>query len=281
MIKIKNLWFRYRDSDWIFKDFNLYIDSPNRVVFILGPNGVGKTTLLKLIAGLLKPTKGYIEVLGFKPHRMNRQCVARSIGIAFQEPQLQLFLDTVEDELSITCRVLGISEDECRDRVDYLLNIFNLDNLRKRHPHTLSYGEKRLLSIAIALMSKPKILLLDEPTAGLDGKYFEIFKNVLRELYRDRVLIVIATHDMDLLFELQLPMDIYVLSRKSLYRYSEKELLGFIENKEIAALSQWTELIKALNTRLSLFNLNSLELKSAYSSLDEFIVKSIEVLCSK
>ncbi len=146
----------------------------------MGPNGAGKTTLLRTLAGLRKPDRGSRLGQGLAP--------GSGIGFVFQNPGYQLFMDSVRSEVDI-----GSPNPE---RTGEILALFGLEELKERHPHSLSEGQKRLLSIAAAVAPGPRLLCLDEPTVGQDGESLKKMLSALeRALDPDRTALVAATHD--------------------------------------------------------------------------------------
>ena len=136
-------------------------------VIILGPNGSGKTTLVNHIIGLLTPVKGRVRVFGFDPYK-NMKKIQDKIGVVLQRVEDQLVGPTVEDDISFTPINLGFDEKWVRKRVSTLLKMFGIQKLRKRVVYHLSGGEKKKVAIAGALAHEPRLLVLDEPFAGID-----------------------------------------------------------------------------------------------------------------
>ncbi|MEM4406122.1 MAG: ABC transporter ATP-binding protein [Candidatus Methanomethylicaceae archaeon] len=166
---------------------------------ILGPNGAGKSTLILLMAGLLKPDNGWVKVLGKETRSKEFEEVRSSIGVVFQDPDDQLFNNTVFDDVAYGPRSLGMDECEVEKFVDETLKLMGIPHLADRPPHRLSYGEKKKVAIATALVLKPKILLLDEPTANLDPRSKNGLLALLKDLNRGGTTIVLTTHDVEIL----------------------------------------------------------------------------------
>lgn len=174
----------------ILKDVNFDIYSGKRLL-LLGENGCGKTTLLRLIARLCKPTKGRIEQTldnRFGTRRAGRKWF-KSVGIVYQNPNYQLFMPTVEREIAFN----AVSKDYAEE----MIKLFGLEHLRKRHPQSLSEGQKRRVSIAAVAAGNPKVLLLDEPTVGQDYKGLCELVKILDELHdMSGNTMITITHDM-------------------------------------------------------------------------------------
>jgi cobalt/nickel transport system ATP-binding protein len=177
--------------------FDLY---PAERVALTGPNGGGKTTLLHLIVGLLQPRSGEVIVFD-QPRRSERdfRAVRRRVGLVFQNADDQLFCPSVLDDVMFGPLNLGLPPREARDRAHETLNALGLGGFGDRLIHRLSGGEKRLIALATVLAMRPDVLLLDEPTAGLDDRSRARLIEVLRSLPH---AMLIATHDRGLLNEL-------------------------------------------------------------------------------
>lgn len=160
IIETQDLTFSYNSNNKILENVNLKIKKGD-IVGLVGDNGSGKTTLFKLLSGILKTTSGDITIDGIKNPSLSE--LVGKVSFVFQNPDEQLFTNTVFDEINFGLRNLKLSYEP-----DRILEIFNLDRYKERHPHTLSRGERKSLAIASAFSIKPKILFLDELTTGLN-----------------------------------------------------------------------------------------------------------------
>ncbi|MEU4564848.1 ABC transporter ATP-binding protein [Actinoplanes sp. NPDC023936] len=167
------------------------------VLAVTGPNGAGKSTLALLLGGLLAPTSGRIEAFGDKrpPHRWRAATLTQRIGSVFQNPEHQFVTGRVADELALGPRRVGKSSAEVRDIVGELLRRLRLEKLAEANPYTLSGGEARRLSVATALATAPRLLVLDEPTFGQDRRTWQELVSLLAELRDAGHGIVAVTHD--------------------------------------------------------------------------------------
>ncbi|WP_292794635.1 ABC transporter ATP-binding protein, partial [Microbacterium sp. UBA6633] len=167
-------------------------------------NGAGKSTLALTLAGLLPPAGGAVIAApslaqGANPSPIrwaSRELLTR-IGMVFQEPEHQLLAQTVRDELAVGPRALGVPDDEVSARVDELLTRLRLAHLGAANPYTLSGGEKRRLTVAAAIATRPRVLILDEPTFGQDARTWAELVAMLATLRDEGSAIVTITHDLD------------------------------------------------------------------------------------
>lgn len=171
---------------------------------ITGPNGAGKSTLGLTLAGLLPPAGGAVTAsaalagdLGAAPIGWASRDLLTRIGMVFQEPEHQLLATTVQDELAVGPRALGMPDDEIAARSDELLHRLRLDHLALANPYTLSGGEKRRLTVASALATRPRVIVLDEPTFGQDARTWAELVAMLAALRDEGTAIVTITHDLD------------------------------------------------------------------------------------
>ena len=170
-------------------------------VALMGQNGSGKTTLAKLMNGLLKPTSGRVLLKGRDTREMTAAECARVVGYVFQNPEHQIFAPTLYDEVAFGPRNLGIPEDEVRRRVEEALEIMDLKKPMDSLPHLFSVGEKHRVAIASVLAMNPEVIILDEPTTGIDyGRSLQIMR-ALKKLKEKGETIVLITHDMYLAAE--------------------------------------------------------------------------------
>ena len=200
IIEIRDLCFGYEKDSLDLENINMDIKKGS-VTTILGGNGAGKSTLFLNLNGVLKPLSGQVkvdgEVLTYDKKSLNQ--MRRNVGIVFQDPDDQLFSADVYRDISFGAVNLGLPKEEVIKRVNAAMEKTNISHLKDRPAHALSYGQKKRVAIAGVLVMEPKVIILDEPTAGLDPKGVEEITDLLQRLSRDKgITIVIATHDMDL-----------------------------------------------------------------------------------
>jgi cobalt/nickel transport system ATP-binding protein len=196
VIKLDNVCFSYSDGRRILDRVFFELHEGERVGLI-GPNGSGKTTLFHIVMGLLRPSTGSIEIFGReRREEKDFQPVRRRIGLLFQDADDQLFSPTVLEDVAFGPLNQGKTVKEARRIAFETLSALGLDNFENRITHKLSGGEKRLVSLATVLAMKPEILLLDEPTTGLDARTTEKIIHILSEIEMSYVFI---SHNIDFL----------------------------------------------------------------------------------
>ena len=179
-----------------------------RCIALLGANGSGKSTLLRLLAALCFPDRGRLAAFGqpLSAERMQQEALAydfrRRVGLVFQNPDVQLFNPTVFDELAFGPLQLGWTREEILQCVDAMLAEFSIGDLRHRSPHRLSGGEKKRVALACVLITRPDVLLLDEPTAALDPRSQSEVVRFLAGCRGTGRTVVTATHNLDIVAEI-------------------------------------------------------------------------------
>jgi energy-coupling factor transport system ATP-binding protein len=163
-------------------------------IALLGQNGSGKTTLAKHLSGLLVPTRGRVFLRGQDLQRVPLHELAQEVSYVFQNPDHQLFADTVEEEVAFGPRNIGLYAAEVEARVHEALEAVGLNALRKHDPFLLGRGERQRLAVAALLALRPRALILDEPTTGLDYPEQRRMMELLRRLHQDGRTIIIITH---------------------------------------------------------------------------------------
>jgi energy-coupling factor transport system ATP-binding protein len=189
----QHLTFGY-GNDPILNDVSLDLHA-GEFIAVMGDNGSGKTTLLRCLMGLLKPQAGNVEVLGHDTDRVPVSSLARDMGFIFQNPDHQLFAETVWEEATLAPRNFGLLNDETRNRVRGLLERCGLGRYLDIHPHRLSYGEKRRLNLASILSYNPTLILLDEILIGQDMENATLIMDLLKERAARGGTVINVTHD--------------------------------------------------------------------------------------
>jgi len=202
LIKFDNVTFVHQNGVTALADVSLAIEK-EELVGIVGENGAGKTTLVKHINGLLKPTSGSVTVNGTNTRDVSTARLARNVGIAFQNPDHQLFSDSVENEITFALKNFGFEESVVKNRLDWALGFFGLEEYRKSSPLVLSGGEKKRLTLASILAWDPDVVVLDEPTVGQDAIQKEKLAEIVRMLHSAGKTIITVSHDVEFLWTLQ------------------------------------------------------------------------------
>jgi len=192
MLELKNLTVVYPDKTKAVDGFDLIINK-GETAALLGANGAGKTSLLLAVVGILELQSGTIEADGILLSKKTVNEVRNRVGLVFQNPDDQLFMPYIYDDIAFGCRSLGLSEDEIKIRVEETLDQLNIAHLGGRSSLKLSGGEKRMAAIAAVLAMRPSVLMFDEPTAFLDHKAKRALIEALKTLRHTKI---IATHDM-------------------------------------------------------------------------------------
>ena len=192
-IGIENLSFSYPGGPRVLDSIELKVEA-GEFLAIVGQNGSGKTTLAKHIVGLLQPATGRVTIDGKDRAQMRPAETAREVAYVFQNPDHQIFAATVEDEVAFGPRNFGLPADEIRRRCDEALEAVGLQNERQSDPFLLSKGERQRLAVASVLVLRPRMLILDEPTTGLDHREQLRMMALVRDLNRSGIAIVIITH---------------------------------------------------------------------------------------
>jgi cobalt/nickel transport system ATP-binding protein len=193
MIKLQDVTVIYPDKTKAIDNVSFTLND-NESIALIGENGAGKTSLLLAIVGILESANGVIEADGIQLTKKNVNEIRRQIGLVFQNPDDQLFMPLIYDDIAFGCRNFGLPENEIKKRVDETLEQLSISHLHGRSSLKLSAGEKRISAIAAVLVMNPSVLMLDEPTAFLDPKAKRTLAETLNKLPHPKI---IATHDME------------------------------------------------------------------------------------
>ncbi len=196
VIKVEQMSFSYETSDQILHDINLSIKK-GEFVAVLGKNGTGKTTLVKHFNGLLKPTKGKVFVNGIPTNKKTVAQLSRNVGYVFQNPNHQIFEDTVEKEIMFGPKNLGWTAEQIAEKTQFALKLCDLEKVKDQHPTMLNRAQKQLLIIASVVAMDVDVLIVDEPTTGLDYSNCQLVGQVLTNIQKQGKTVVLITHDMN------------------------------------------------------------------------------------
>lgn len=203
IINLSHISYNYEEVSAL-NDISLEIYA-GELIFFTGPNGCGKSTLFKLLNGLIFPTKGeyYFDNKKIDKNTLQNNIFAKNfhkrIGYIFQNPDVQLFNATVYDEIAFGPRQMNLNEEIIHQRINELLIYLNIQHLQDRPPYHLSGGEQKKVALAAILALNPDILMIDEPLNGLDNKTRQWFKDFLIDFIKANKTILISTHEQELL----------------------------------------------------------------------------------
>ena len=199
MLEVKNIKYSYNKDYQALKGVSLSVED-GEMVALLGKNGAGKSTLFLHLNGIYQPDEGQVFIDGeeLKYDKKSLLKFRQKVGIVFQNPDDQIFAPTVEEDVAFGPLNLDLPMEEVQKRVTEALARVGMSGFEKKAPHHLSGGQKKRVAIAGILAMKPKIMVLDEPTAGLDPQGVEDLSKLLKELNAEGITIIISTHEVDL-----------------------------------------------------------------------------------
>lgn len=215
IISLRNVNLKYQEKD-IFKDLNVEIKEGDFIT-IIGENASGKTSLVKILLGLVE-AQGEIIIDGMKMTPESRRNIISKIGVVFENPDDQFLTGTVREELAFPLENMKVSKEEISARINQISEFTNIKDILDREPHTLSGGEKQLVSLSTALIINPKILILDESLSMIDNFYREKIYKILKKLNeKNKMTIINVTHDIE---EVIYGKSILILSKGEIIDYS-------------------------------------------------------------
>jgi energy-coupling factor transport system ATP-binding protein len=200
MIEVENVHFSYPNNVDALKGVSLTI-ADGEFVAIMGQNGAGKTTLVKHFNGLLKPSIGVVRIDTVETTKTSVATLAKDTGFVFQNPDHQLFSETVEEEIAFALKNFGFKKDVVEKRINWALNLLGLSQYRETSPFLLSGGERKRVALASVLAWNPKTLILDEPTIGQDHRQKENLRQFIIQMQTQQKTVVIVTHDVEFVAE--------------------------------------------------------------------------------
>ncbi|MCQ5362164.1 MAG: energy-coupling factor ABC transporter ATP-binding protein [Candidatus Methanomethylicia archaeon] len=234
LIEFEGVEYTYPNGNQALKDVSLKINRGESVA-IMGENGAGKTTMAKLMLGLIRPTRGRVLIDGADTRESTTAKIARKVGYIFQNPLYQLFSDTVEKEVALGPKAMGMDEKAVAERVNATLEEMGLERLREMPPLSLSEGERKRVAIASVLSMDPQALVVDEPTLGQDEVERVRLIQIMMELLEKGKSVIIISHDVDFAYEVA---ERFIIMKKGrvLGILTKSELLGNREMLEEANL---------------------------------------------
>lgn len=193
-----DLSYHYEDGTCALEELNIQIQKGKKTA-IIGGNGAGKSTLFLNFNGVLRPSNGHIlfhgEKVQYDKKRLND--LRRTVGLIFQEPDHQIFSSSIYQEIAFGPLNFGFSKEEVKLRVEKVMEEMEIAHLREKPTHFLSYGQKKQVAIASILVLEPEVIILDEPTAGLDPKHIKKLMLLLEGFSNKGITLIVATHDVN------------------------------------------------------------------------------------
>ncbi len=244
IFELEHVGYRYEGGIVGLADMTVQVRAGSAIA-VLGPNGSGKSTLLKILDGLYYPTEGEFRAFG---ERITERKLAdgsfnrffrKNVGLLFQDADAQLFSPTVEDEIAFGPRQLGLDNGAIKSRVDEVIAILGIEELRDRYPYSLSGGEKRKVALGSILALDPQVYLLDEPTANLDPKTEDKLIDLILSLREKEKTLIMATQN---------PAFAAHVAKRFLLMDQNKQLAAFGDKEEILADSDLLNRLGLLRT---------------------------------
>ena len=197
MITFENVSFAYEAGAPVLRGVSFHI-APGEAVGLIGANGAGKSTIMKLLLGLLPCSEGEIRVDGVRVEKKTLPQIRRTLGFVLQDSDSQMFMPTVYEDMMFAPLNYGLSREEAEQKVDAVLEQLHLTELKHRHNHKISGGEKRMAAIATILAMEPRAILMDEPSIALDPVNR---RTVIRAVNDMTMTKLIASHDLDMILD--------------------------------------------------------------------------------
>lgn len=195
-LSLKDVSFTYPNGFEAVQKINLDFEL-GEAVAIIGQNGAGKTTTVKLMNGLLRPTSGEVLLDGEKTDKLTTAKMSRYVGYVFQNPDDQIFQDTIYNEIAFGPKSQKLSKNEIEEKVQAAAKLCGLEQALQEHPYNLPYSKRKFITIAAVIATDPKVVILDEPTAGQDRQSTELLGGIIKQLTNDGKTVITITHDME------------------------------------------------------------------------------------
>ncbi|MCC3864411.1 energy-coupling factor ABC transporter ATP-binding protein [Terrisporobacter petrolearius] len=250
MFKINNLTYQYGKKRKALDNITMDFDNGD-IIGIIGSNGSGKSTLFNNLMGILKATQGEILYKNsqLKYDKKSLYNLRKEVGIVFQDPEKQIFYSMVYDDLAFALRNIGVDEKTIKVRISKALEAVNGEEFIDRPVHSLSFGQKKRVAIASVIAMENDLVLLDEPTAGLDPESTRAIVNIIKTMYEKGKKIIITSHDMNLIYDI---CDyVYVLNQGKIINEGNVEKV-FIDEKKIEEAGLELPWLVKLNKNMNL-----------------------------
>lgn len=248
LLNLEGVSYSYSDGNEAISNVDMVVNAGEKIA-IMGPNGAGKSTLFGLFNGILKPSSGIVTIDGLETKKKNLAKIRCNVGMVFQDSDDQLFNSSVHQEIAYGLMNIGISGKKMEKSIKWALKVVGMEGYENKSPHNLSGGEKKRIALASVLAMKPKILVLDEPTASLDPrgvtKIIKLLDYINKEL---NITLIFSTHDVDIVP--LLATRVYLLNKGNVILegsteevFSNKEILRSIDLR----LPRVAHLVEILN----------------------------------
>lgn len=195
-LSLNNVSYTYPNGYEAVKNVNLNFDLGESTA-IIGQNGAGKTTTVKLMNGLLRPSKGNVEIDNQPTDNLTTAEISKYVGYVFQNPDDQIFQSTIFNEIAFGLKNKKLSKEELNKEVEAAATMCGLNEFLQEHPYNLPYSKRKFVTIAAVIAMKPKVIILDEPTAGQDKESTELLGQIIKELTDNNQCVITITHDME------------------------------------------------------------------------------------
>lgn len=202
ILETQNLTFTYPDGTRALKNINMSINKGEKVA-VMGANGAGKSTLFSHFNGLTEPTSGIVKINGneMKYDKKSLLKIRQKVGVVFQNPNDQLFAPTVQEDVAFGPMNLGLDLNEVDKRVEKSLKMVGMEGFEEKPPHHLSGGQQKRVSIAGIIAMNPELMIIDEPTAGLDPQGVDQVLTILNHLNENGMTLLVSSHNVELITE--------------------------------------------------------------------------------
>lgn len=200
LVEVKNVSFSYPNGFCAVDDISFTVE-PGENIAIIGQNGAGKTTTVKMLNGLMKPTKGDIIVEGKNTKDHTTAQIARTVGYVFQNPDDQIFNNSVYKEMEYALKRMKLSSEEIQERIENAAKMCELTEYLEMNPYDLPLSLRKFVTIASVIAMDCQVMIFDEPTAGQDLKGLECLSNIIKQLLAQGKAVITITHDMEFVAE--------------------------------------------------------------------------------
>lgn len=235
-LELKNVGFSYDNGYEAVRNINMSFELGESVA-IIGENGAGKTTTVKLMNRLLVPTKGEVLVEGKSTKESTTAQISKKVGYVFQNPDDQIFQDSIYKEIAYGLKKMKLSPDEIDKKVREAAEICDLTEHLEDHPYNLPYSKRKFITIAVIIAMDPQVVILDEPTAGQDRTSTEDLKRIINHLVEKNKVVITITHDMEFVVD-QFERVIVMAEKEVRKDASPKEIFWDKELLELSSLEQ-------------------------------------------